>query len=150
MTTGEALDRIRVPCHKSGVGYGIECTRGPCKKDNEESTSVYEGESSRNSSVRLLQHYDLYKRDTDVAKKDSWMWEHTMSVHDGLRGDHNGLLDYKPVVYGAFIEALLRIIDEGVRIKDKLDDPRVMCLNSKNEYFKPQYSRMMYSGLILD
>ena len=93
---------------------------------------------------------EVYRRETANAKVSSWTWEHNLKVHNGVRGNHNGLTDYEPIIYGAFLEALLRTLDEGVRIKDVMDDPRVECLNSKNEYFKPQYSRLSFRGLLMD
>ena len=145
--SGEKLERIKVSCFTTNIGYGFECRRAPCW-DGEKSTSCYEGESSRSGAIRFGQHMDLYRRVSESAKNTSWMWEHTQEKHGGIRGPSSGLLDYNPFIHGSFQEVLNRLLEEGVRIKDRVDDIRCLCLNSKNQYFRPQYTRLNFRALL--
>ena len=58
MVGGERLEQIKVPCHSTNIGYGFKCMRAPFW-DGTNSSSIYEGESSRNGSVRFGQHLNL-------------------------------------------------------------------------------------------
>ena len=60
------------------------------------------------------------------------MWEHTIEEHGGARGPSNGVMDYQPFVHGAYGDNITRILEEGVRIKDRVDSWDYKCLNSKN------------------
>ena len=138
---GAELEGIKVSCYKPGVGYTIECTRTPCM-ENGVSRAHYEGESSRSGSIRLGQHFDLYKRDTIKAKEASWMWEHSNSHHGGMRGENQGLADFKPSITGMFNEPLVRLLDEGVRTKNRMDSHGEISMNGRNEYYKAEYVRL--------
>ena len=144
---GEKLEQIRVPCYMTNIAYGFRCMRAPCW-DGEKSRSIYEGESSRSGSVRFGQHFDLYRRNTHSSRTTSWMWEHTIEEHGGARGPSNGVMDYQPFVHGAYGDNITRILEEGVRIKDRVDSWDYKCLNSKNTYYKPQYTRLNYRALL--
>ena len=76
------------------------------------------------------------------------MWEHCLAVHNGNRGENMGILDFKPFIHGMYMEVLQRLLEEGVRIKDRVDDVDCMCLNSKNQYNKPQFTRLNYRALL--
>ena len=65
--------------------------------------------------------------------------------HYGVMGGENGLLDYKMKVLNTFKESLNRILEEAVRIQQLDGDQRIEMLNSKIEYYAPQYVRPSYS-----
>ena len=46
------------------------------------------------------------------------------------------------------MEVLLRLLEEGVRIKDKVDAVGILCLNTNNQYYKPQYTRLNYRAIL--
>ena len=140
-TSGEPLEGVRVSCFQSGIGYNLRCERPPCKVSTH-SSAYYEGESSRTPAIRLGQHLDLYRRTTQKAISSSWMWEHTHSHHNGVRGPNEGILDYTPSVTGVHRMVLDRTLDEGVRVKDRMDMRDMLCLNTKNEYYKAEYVRL--------
>ena len=81
------------------------------------------------------------------------MWHHTQQVHGGVLGDQGeGLRDYKMEVVGRFRDPLSRILDEAIRIKDAeikeknvLDEKKIVCLNSKLDYFKSQAVHTTFS-----
>ena len=106
------------------------------------SRAHYEGESSRSGAIRIGQHYDLYKRETLKAKETSWMWEHSNKYHDGVRGENQGLADYRPSITGVYPEPLDRLLNEGVRTKDRMDTVGEVSMNGKNEYYKAEYMRL--------
>ena len=70
------------------------------------------------------------------------MWDNTNTYHGGVRGDNQGLDDYQPSITGVFKEPLVRVLDEGVRTKDRMDTAGEICMNGKNEYYKAEYIRM--------
>ena len=68
-------------------------------------------------------------------------------MHGGVLGEQGGLTDYKMEVVGRFRDPLSRILDEAIRIKDAEmkeknlpvpDQKKVICMNSKLDYFKSQ------------
>ena len=93
-------------CWKAGSGYCIDCVRDPCVDESPGGTktyrSRYQGETARTGYTRLKQHYSTYGRETQKAIKDSWMWEHTLEDHRGVRGPNNGETDYIPKITGTF------------------------------------------------
>ena len=53
-------------------------------------------------------HYANYRRDTEKAKKDSFMWTHTMEKHGEVRGPewNNGLHSQGPgIIQGPYVKA---------------------------------------------
>ena len=94
--------------------------------------------------MRLKQHYNTYGRETQKAMKDSWMWEHTLEDHGGVRGPNNGETDYIPKITGTFRDPLRRTQDEGVWIKNDEIDPRIKSLNRESTYYKPEYLRFAW------
>ena len=76
------------------------------------------------------------------------MWEHTESHHNGIRGSNEGLLDYTPSVTGVHRMVLNRGLDEGVRVKNRMDGVNSICLNTKNEYYKAEYIRLTVGRLV--
>ena len=144
---GERLEQVKVPCFSTNIGYGFRCMRAPCW-DGNNSSSIYEGESSRSGSIRFGQHLDLYRRETDSSKLNSWMWEHTIGEHGGTRGGASGIFDFQPFIHGTYMDVLTRLLEEGVRIKDRVDNCGCNCLNSKNTYYKPQFTKLNYRALL--
>ena len=145
--SGTRLEGIKVSCYSNNIAYEFRCMREPCW-DGQNSTSIYEGESAKNGAVRFGQHLDLYRRTSLSAKANSWMWEHCQAVHNGDRGENWGIMDFKPFIHGMYMEVLQRLLEEGVRIKDRVDDINYMCLNSKNQYYMPQFTRLNYRALL--
>ena len=87
----------------------------------------------------------MYRRETNKAKIESWMWVHTEDKHGGQRGLDGGLMDYKPWILGAYAFAIDRQQEEGMRIRDDLLDPELESLNGQMEYYKPEYIRLVWS-----
>ena len=141
--------RTGVPCWSTGVGYTVGCDRSPCVKQSPGGTrthySKYQGETSRTGYTRIGAHYSLYKRETQKAKLESWMWVHTQDKHGGRRGPDGGLLDYKPWILGSHPYPMDRQQEEGMRIRDDLLDPGLESLNSQLEYYKPEYIKLLWS-----
>ena len=139
---GMTPEKKAVPCHRTNVGYGIQCTRTPCY-NNGAYVATYQGESSKSGYTRIGQHWELYLRNTQKAKEASWMWEHTNERHGGQKGEDNGIKDYTPVLYSSFNDCLTRILDESTRIKTIYDDKDMLCLNTILSYFKPEFVRLV-------
>ena len=76
------------------------------------------------------------------------MWEHSRLHHNGERGPHLGLLDFLPSVTGVHNMPLNRTLDEGVRVKNLVDNRKLTCMNSKNEYYRTEYIWLNYSKLV--
>ena len=76
------------------------------------------------------------------------MWQHTIEEHKSARDSEDGMLDYKPAIHGVYLDVMKRTIGEGVNIKNKILEKGTKCLNSKNEYFKPQFTMMDYKRLL--
>ena len=70
------------------------------------------------------------------------MWEHSNSHHGGMRGENQGLADFKPSITGVFNEPLVRLLDEGVRTKNRMDSHGEISMNGRNEYYKAEYVRL--------
>ena len=114
----------------------------------------YEGETARTAFTRGQQHLKLY-RGSRKEKEKSFMWHHTQQVHGGVLGDQGeGLRDYKMEVVGRFRDPLSRILDEAIRIKDAetkeknvpvINQKKIVCLNSKLDFFKSQAVHTTFS-----
>ena len=85
---------------------------------------------------------------SSIARANSWMWEHSRLHHNGERGPHSGLLDFLPSVTGVHNMPLNRTLDEGVRVKNLVDNRQLTCMNSKNEYYRTEYIRLNYDKLV--
>ena len=149
------VDGCQERCYKEGIGYIGTCVR--CKeKQIEEGMPKdqiidysYIGETARSLYTRSKQHLDAYRSNFGVRKPiDSWMWEHTMSHHEGVVGAHQGAMDYQFRLQGIFRKPLQRQVDEAVRLGQVekhgriLDDVygggTVTSLNSRGEFFTPK------------
>ena len=133
-------------CYKSNVVYSISCNRSPCCGGSEAdqlqqptpvptTTTTYVGETSRPVYKRGLEHKDAYIK----KKPTSFMWRHAQQQHDGVIGDPNR--DFVFGVTSTHRLALNRILDEAVRIQEGDANPNVISLNSRHEYFAPQFVR---------
>ena len=67
------------------------------------------------------------------------MWRHTVEAHGGVID--STVSDYNYKVVSSQREPLNRVLDEAVHIQMSSADPRVLSLNSRAEYFAPQYVR---------
>ena len=106
---------------------------------------MYQGETSRTGFTRIGTHFTQYRKETAKAKEDSWMWVHTLEKHGGERGPEEGTLDYSPKILRSFPYPLERQQDEGLRIKEDLQDPSMDSLNREEEYYKPEFLRFVWS-----
>ena len=114
----------------------------------------YRGESSRTPFVRNGQHEGDYRRG-----KSGFMWSHTETHHQGVRGAGGGLSDYRMEVVGQDKDPMRRIIREAIRIKDadkevsevavevenhdggdrtEVEMVKVSLMNDKKEWFLPR------------
>ena len=72
------------------------------------------------------------------------MARHTLETHGGSKGPDNGLKDYRMELLQTHKKPLTRLLMEGVLVKDHEDDPEVESLNSRAEYFQPEFIRTSY------
>ena len=122
-------------CWKANVLYKITCNRSPCNSAGKVPT--YVGETCRSTCTRGAQHFALYK-----GKKDnSFMWKHTLDKHQGKIGES----DYKMEQVNQFQDPLTRILQEAVTIQRNETDEKTENLNSKMEYYGPEYVRPSFS-----
>ena len=73
------------------------------------------------------------------------MHKHMVEKHHGLIGEEGGLFDFKMEALNTFRDALPRVVEEAVRIQQIDNDPKVQMLNSKIEYYAPQYVRPAFT-----
>ena len=147
-------------CYKEGIGYASTCTRCRVTDEQEEGRPpdnyTYIGETARTLYTRANQHLTSYRSHLAGRKAvESWMWDHTVSHHDGVIGPDHGQCDYQFRVQGVFQKPLYRQVDEAVRLGQidshgcLLDDVGgqwggpVISLNSRGEFYKPRI--MQYS-----
>ena len=91
---------------------------------------------------------------SEAQKKQSFMWDHNVRFHEGRVSD-NMMDDFEMIMVEQFRKPLSRILDEGLRIRnlenddfitrDEQDYKRVVCLNSRDEYFQSEYVRVGFS-----
>ena len=122
-------------CWWSNCVYKITCTRAPCTTGGVLPT--YVGETCRTLKTRGEQHLTLYKGKSDK----SFMWNHTKDSHGGVIGTN----DYEMNPISRFQDSMPRILTEAVVIQRNESDPKTKTLNSKIEYFCPEYVRPSFS-----
>ena len=113
-------------CRKTNVGYTLECklckSRGVVK--------VYEGETCRSMYIRGKEH----KKQYEMKLTNSVMYKHVTKEHKSEEED----VKFQMKLSGVFKAPLPRIINEGIRIKQRSPEE---LLNSKMEYFGPSIKR---------
>ena len=114
-------------CRKENIGYSIQCL--VCKSRGKE--KVYEGESCRNMYLRQAEHTKQYENNDP----NSVLLRHVKTDHPD---DEPKNVKFDMKLTGSFQTPLQRIINEGVRIKQR--NPATL-MNSKMEYFKPSERR---------
>ena len=114
-------------CRKENVGYAIDCLS--CKEKGIE--KVYEGESSRNMYLRQVEHTKQYQN----KDPNSVLLRHAIAEH---KDEDPNDVKFQMKLKGTFQTPLQRIINEGVRIKQR--EPKTL-MNSKMEYFGPSVRR---------
>ena len=114
-------------CKKENIGYSLQ--RLLCKSRGIE--KVYEGESCRNMYMRGKEHINQYKNNDP----NSVLIRHAKTDH---KDDEQDEIKFDMKLAGSFKTPLQRIINEGVRIKQREPDT---LLNSKMEYFGPSVRR---------
>ena len=80
--------------------------------------------------IRGSEHQRLYKN----KKKNSVMYKHALEEHS----DAPDKVEFSMKLAGAFTSSLARIINEGIRIKER--EPQQL-LNSKSEFHGPSVKR---------
>ena len=113
-------------CRKSNIGYTIKCK--DCEKKG--LTRAYEGESCRNMYTRSLEHQRLYKN----KHHSSFMYKHALQDHS----ESPDQVKYTMSLAGTHRNSLSRIINEGIRIKERRPEE---LLNSKREFHGPSVKR---------
>ena len=73
------------------------------------------------------------------------MWIHTQEYHQGVIGPENGIYDFTMEVSSTSCPTLARILEEGVVVKELEENEQIECLNSKGEYYQPEFIRTVYS-----
>ena len=113
----------------------------------------YEGETARTIYTRSKQHFKKYTGNEE-EREQSFMWQHCKQYHNSIRGNNR---DFKVTLRGQHKSPLGRIIDEAERIR-KLEQQcrdnltnihkgtagKIICMNSKSEYFKAEYYSTRY------
>ena len=99
-------------CRRKSVGYRITCRE--CRAE-------YHGETSRTMFCRGKEHM----KGLDEKKKESVLWEHSQSAHEGQQ------IDYTMQATGFFKDPLTRQINESVRIANTTNN-----MNRKNAWKK--------------
>jgi hypothetical protein len=143
----EGKEGSSAECFRGNFGYQGSCVRCPAEDivsgtpEGTERNAIYQGESSKTSYRRILQHFTEYTK----KKNGSWMWEHVKERHQGLIGKdgQGGMEDYVWSVTGTFRECTTRIADESVRIKREEEGHNealggtgdVEILNTKREFY---------------
>ena len=69
------------------------------------------------------------------------MWKHTLDKHQGEISES----DYKMEQVNQFQDPLTRILQEAVTIQRNETDEKTENLNSKMEYYGPEYVRPSFS-----
>ena len=80
---------------------------------------------------------------------ESWMWQHTVSHHNGVVGEMGGAKDYSWNLHGTFTKPLERQVDEMVRLLIAEScglgalggrgwGGKTVTLNSRGEYYRPR------------
>ena len=134
-------------CWKSNCCYRMVCNRSPCTSTNTTNNikvPTYIGETSHTTYSRGALHMALY-RGAPREKEKSFMWRHCVDMHGGAMGPDRGASDFTMEVTATFKDAFTRIIDEAVGVKDAEDDPNIHCLNTRGEYYQPQFTRVAYT-----
>ena len=75
-------------------------------------------------------------------KDKSFMWRHTSEHHGGVINSVVG--DYEYNILNSHREPLNRVLGEAVQIKTSTKNPMVISMNSRIEYFAPQYVAPVY------
>ena len=119
-------------CRKSNVGYKLSCKL--CETRGFEKT--YEGETCRNMYLRGKEHLNQYKNND----KHSVMLKHIKTDHE----KEAKKVEFEMKLVKTFKDPLSRIINEGIRIKNK---ERSSLLNSKSEHYGPSVKRKVIENL---
>ena len=89
-------------CEKNGAGYRIVCLT--CKAAGK--VSEYEGETSRNSYTRGLEHLAALR----LEDEENALWKHCQIEHQGIRSE------FSMTVLKMHRTPLVRQVNEAVRI----------------------------------
>ena len=90
-----------------------------------------------------------------MKDKSSWMWDHTLEVHQGVISQDMAN-DYTFKVVGSFGDPLSRQLDESVRIGMVMNmggvlgdtgGGRSVLLNRKDEHYQPRMVLPTFSNL---
>ena len=92
--------------------------------------AIYQRETGRNGFSRGLEHISGLKK---KRKKDNSLWKHCVLRHNSK------LVKFRMVCLKSFKTALMRQINEGVRIACSRAD---ICMNSKAEFYQPSIVRV--------
>ena len=110
-------------CRRKNVGYKITCSECACE---------YHGETSRTMFCRGKEHL----RGLTQRKKESVLWEHCESVHEGRE------VGFRMQATGYYRDPLSRQINEAVRIYNANN-----VMNRRNEWRRTAVSRATYERL---
>ena len=96
------------------------------------------GETCRTLHARGAEHIDNYIKE----KETSFMWRHVKEKHRGVIVSETK--DFKFSVIESHRDSLNRVLGEAVHIQVMTADPKMLSLNSRNEYFTPQMVRPIF------
>jgi hypothetical protein len=116
-------------CERNSVGYRISCEG--CLGDGR--WAHYEGETSRNSFSRGIEHQE----DLKSEKEDSPLWKHCLLEHQGVKQ----VFIMKPLKN--FSSCLQRQVNEAVRITSS---KATVIMNSKSEWHQSPIIRVVASS----
>ena len=144
-------------CWSEGAAYSATCTRCrsyqvevELKELKDVVDQAYIGETGRSIFTRSGQHLSDYRSHVNGRKPvESWMWQHTVSHHNGVVGEMGGAKDYSWNLHGTFTKPLERQVDEMVRLLIAEScglgalggrgwGGKTVTLNSRGEYYRPR------------
>ena len=102
-------------------------------------TPTYIGESSRTTYTRGIEHQEGYTK----KRETSFMWRHCKEKHGGQIDSPQR--DYTYSVLESHRDCLNRVLGEAVNIQAMVANPKMNSMNSRQEYFTPQYVRPVFS-----
>ena len=80
-----------------------------------------------------------------MERKKSVLYQHCIEHHGGVLGPNNGLTDFVMTTDSTASPPLLRILEEGIVVKEIEADPDIECLNGRDEYYRAEFIKTTYN-----
>ena len=145
-------------CFQSKATYAARCVRCPQREMEQEGKSkkevaryLYHGETKNTIYTRQNNHQDNYNSRNKDILAGSWMYQHCLAAHGGVRGPESGAKDFEFKVTGVYQKPMDRILMEAINIKYEetgkaktFSQGPLFLQNTKREYYGPQLSRISF------